>query len=103
MLDMALNAVRFYRNESCGKCVPCRVGSQKMVSLLTNWTNGKSSASDRQTLDDLTQAMRMASICGLGQIVHAPIASVLKHFPDVIEEHLERRRCSAGVCFQGQA
>jgi NADH:ubiquinone oxidoreductase subunit F (NADH-binding) len=103
MLDMALNAVRFYRNESCGKCVPCRVGSQKMVSLLTNWTIGKSTASDRQTLDDLTQAMRMASICGLGQIVHAPIASVLKHFPDVIEEHLERRRCSAGVCFQGQA
>ena len=103
MLDMALNAVRFYRNESCGKCVPCRVGSQKMVSLLTDWTNGKSSASDRQTLDDLTQAMRMTSICGLGQIVHAPIASVLKHFPDVIEDHLERRRCSAGVCFQGQA
>lgn len=103
MLDMALNAVRFFRNESCGKCVPCRVGSQKMVSLLTNWTNGKSLASDRQTLDDLTQAMRMSSICGLGQIVHAPIASVLKHFPNVIEEHLERRRCSAGVCFQEQA
>jgi NADH:ubiquinone oxidoreductase subunit F (NADH-binding)/NADH:ubiquinone oxidoreductase subunit E len=103
MLDMALNAVRFFRNESCGKCVPCRVGSQKMVSLLTNWTTGKSLASDRQTLDDLTQAMRMSSICGLGQIVHAPIASVLKHFPDVIEDHLERRHCSAGVCFQEQA
>jgi NADH:ubiquinone oxidoreductase subunit F (NADH-binding)/NADH:ubiquinone oxidoreductase subunit E len=103
MLDMALNAVRFFRNESCGKCVPCRVGSQKMVSLLTNWTNGKGSASDRQTLDDLTQAMKMSSICGLGQIVHAPIASVLKHFPEVIENHLERRQCSAGVCFRGQA
>jgi len=103
MLDMALNAVRFFRNESCGKCVPCRVGSQKMVSLLTNWTNGKAAASDRQTLDDLTQAMKMASICGLGQIVHAPIASVLKHFPEVIENHLERRQCSAGVCFRGQA
>jgi NADH:ubiquinone oxidoreductase subunit F (NADH-binding)/NADH:ubiquinone oxidoreductase subunit E len=102
MLDMALNAVRFFRNESCGKCVPCRVGSQKMVTLLTNWTNGKSAASDRQTLDDLTQAMRMTSICGLGQIVHAPIASVLKHFPKVIEDHLERRHCSAGVCFRGQ-
>jgi formate dehydrogenase beta subunit len=103
MLDMALNAVRFFRNESCGKCVPCRVGSQKMVSLLTDWTNGKNSPSDRQTLDDLTQAMKMASICGLGQIVHAPIATVLKHFPKVVEDHLERRHCSAGVCFQGQA
>jgi len=103
MLDMALNAVRFFRNESCGKCVPCRVGSQKMVSLLTNWTNGRSAASDRQTLEDLTQAMKVASICGLGQIVHAPIASVLKHFPGVMAEHLERKHCPAGVCFQGQA
>ncbi|MBV9626342.1 MAG: SLBB domain-containing protein, partial [Acidobacteria bacterium] len=103
MLDMALNAVRFFRNESCGKCVPCRVGSQKMVSLLTDWTHGSSSPSDRQTLDDLAQAMRLASICGLGQIVHAPIASVLKHFPRVIEEHLEGKYCSAGVCFQAQA
>jgi formate dehydrogenase beta subunit len=103
MLDMALNAVRFFRNESCGKCVPCRVGSQKMVSLLTNWTNGKGSSSDKQTLDELTLAMRMASICGLGQIVHAPIASVIKHFPNVIEEHIEQKHCSAGVCFREQA
>lgn len=103
MLDMALNAVRFYRNESCGKCVPCRLGSEKMVSLLTGWTNGKSSPSDRQTLDDLTQAMKMASICGLGQITHAPISSVLKHFPAVIEDHLDRKHCSASVCFRGQA
>lgn len=103
MLDMALNSVRFYRNESCGKCVPCRQGSEKMVSLLTDWTNGKNSPSDRQTLADLTQAMKMASICGLGQIAHAPISSVLKHFPKVIEDHLERRHCSAGVCFRGQA
>lgn len=100
MLDMALNAVRFFRNESCGKCVPCRVGSQKMVSLLTNWTQGRSSVSDRQTLDDLAKAMRLASICGLGQIVHAPIASVLKHFPEVVAEHLNRKYCPAGVCFR---
>jgi formate dehydrogenase beta subunit len=99
MLDMALNAVRFYRNESCGKCVPCRVGSQKMVDMLTGWTEGKSSESDRQLLDELSSAMKLTSICGLGQIVPAPIASVLKHFPDVIDEHLSGRRCSAGVCF----
>jgi len=103
MLDMALNAVRFFRNESCGKCVPCRLGSQKMVSLLTNWTTGKAKPSDFQTLEDLEQAMRMSSICGLGQIVHAPIATVMKHFPEVIEEHTQRQQCSAGVCFQEQA
>ena len=72
MLDMALNAVRFYRNESCGKCVPCRVGSQKMVEMLTGWTEGRASNSDLQLLDELSSAMKLTSICGLGQIVPAP-------------------------------
>jgi NADH:ubiquinone oxidoreductase subunit F (NADH-binding)/NADH:ubiquinone oxidoreductase subunit E len=99
MLDMALNAVRFYRNESCGKCVPCRVGSQKMVEMLTGWTEGRSSSTDRQLLDELSSAMKLTSICGLGQVVPVPIASVLKYFPEVVEEHLSQRRCLAGVCF----
>ncbi len=99
MLDMALNAVRFYRNESCGKCVPCRMGSQKMVDMLTGWTEGRSSSTDRPLLDELASAMKLTSICGLGQVVPVPIASVLKHFPDVIEEHLSHHRCAAGVCF----
>lgn len=102
MLDMALNAVRFFRNESCGKCVPCRLGSQKMVTMLTEWSRGKTSPEDRQTMTDLFQAMRLSSICGLGQVVHAPIDSVLKHFPSVVEDHTLRKRCPAGVCFQEQ-
>ena len=73
MLDMALNAVRFFRNESCGKCVPCRVGSQKMVEMLTGWTEGRASNADLQLLDELSIAMKLTSICGLGQIVPAPI------------------------------
>jgi NADH:ubiquinone oxidoreductase subunit F (NADH-binding) len=100
MLDMALNSVRFFRNESCGKCVPCRLGSQKLVTLLTQWTKGKAAPGDRQTIEDLFQAMRMSSICGLGQIIHAPIASVLKHFPSQVEAHTQRQQCPAGVCFQ---
>jgi formate dehydrogenase beta subunit len=99
MLDMALNAIRFYRNESCGKCVPCRMGSQKMVEMLTGWTEGRSSSTDRQLLDELSNAMQLTSICGLGQVVPVPIASVLKHFPETVEEHLTDRRCSAGICF----
>jgi NADH:ubiquinone oxidoreductase subunit F (NADH-binding)/NADH:ubiquinone oxidoreductase subunit E len=98
MLDMALNAVRFYRNESCGKCVPCRVGSQKMVEMLTGWTEGRASDSDLQLLDELSTAMKLTSICGLGQIVPAPIQSVLKHFPEVVSEHVKNRRCPTGVC-----
>jgi formate dehydrogenase beta subunit len=99
MLDMALNATRFYRNESCGKCVPCRMGSQKMVEMLKNWTEGRSSKSDMQTLNELSTAMRLASICGLGQVVPVPIASILKHFPEVVDDHLVRRHCPGGVCF----
>ena len=99
MLDMALNATRFYRNESCGKCVPCRVGSQKLVEMLKAWTAGQSSQEDMQVLEELSTAMRQASICGLGQVVPVPIASVMKHFPGTVEEHLVHRRCPGGVCF----
>jgi len=99
MLDMALNATRFYRNESCGKCVPCRVGSQKMVEMLKGWTTGQSSKEDMQLLQELSTAMMQGSICGLGQIVPAPIASVLKHFPGVVEEHTVHHRCPGGICF----
>jgi NADH:ubiquinone oxidoreductase subunit F (NADH-binding) len=98
MLDMALNAVKFYRNESCGKCVPCRVGSQKLTDMLTAWTQGKQNATDLQMLDELSHAMMLTSICGLGQIVPAPIQSVLRHFREEVDAHVKERRCPAGVC-----
>ena len=99
MLDMALNAVRFYRNESCGKCVPCRVGSQKLVEILSGWTEGHSSSSDLPLLDELSHALKQTSICGLGQVVPVPILSVLRHFRAVVDDHLINRRCPARVCF----
>jgi NADH:ubiquinone oxidoreductase subunit F (NADH-binding) len=98
MLDMALNATQFFRNESCGKCVPCRVGSQKLVEMLTGWTEGRGSGADVALLDELSGALRLTSICGLGQVVPAPIASVLKHFRAEVESHILQRRCPAGVC-----
>jgi NADH:ubiquinone oxidoreductase subunit F (NADH-binding)/NADH:ubiquinone oxidoreductase subunit E len=107
MLDMALNAVRFYRNESCGKCVPCRVGSQKMVDLLVRWTqSGLPEAqyrADLALLDELSQAMSLASICGLGQIVPAPIQSVLKHFRAEVDAHVLEGKCPSGICFSAAA
>jgi NADH:ubiquinone oxidoreductase subunit F (NADH-binding)/NADH:ubiquinone oxidoreductase subunit E len=103
MLDMALNAVRFYRNESCGKCVPCRVGSQKMTDMLVRWTQGGVPESqyraDLALLDELSQAMSLTSICGLGQIVPAPIQSVLKHFRAEIDAHVLKGQCTSGICF----
>ena len=101
MLDMALNATKFFRNESCGKCVPCRVGSQKMVDILTAWTQGQGSAADLVLIDELSEALRLTSICGLGQVVPAPIASVLKHFRQEVDAHVSRRECPSGVCFSG--
>jgi formate dehydrogenase beta subunit len=99
MLDMALIATQFYRNESCGKCVPCRVGSQKMVELLTGWTRGSGSESDLALVNELSQVLVLTSICGLGQVVPAPIASVLKHFRDEVDAHITRRECPSGICF----
>ena len=103
MLDMALNAVRFYRNESCGKCVPCRVGSQKMAELLVRWTQGAVSEpqyrADVALLDDLSQTMSQTSICGLGQIAPSPIQSVLKHFRPEISAHVMKGQCPSGICF----
>lgn len=103
MLDMALNAVRFYRNESCGKCVPCRVGSQKMVDLLVRWSQGSlpdpQYRNDLALLDELSLAMAQASICGLGQIVPAPIQSVLKHFRAEVDAHVLQGKCPSGICF----
>ncbi|HWY09440.1 MAG TPA: NADH-ubiquinone oxidoreductase-F iron-sulfur binding region domain-containing protein, partial [Candidatus Acidoferrales bacterium] len=103
MLDMALNAVKFYRNESCGKCVPCRMGSQKLVEILTRWAQsniGESQFSaDLKLVDDLSAAMSQTSICGLGQIVPAPIQSVLKHFRPEVEDHVLKGHCPSGICF----
>ncbi|MBI3665837.1 MAG: NAD(P)H-dependent oxidoreductase subunit E [Acidobacteria bacterium] len=98
MLDMALNAVKFFRNESCGKCVPCRMGSQKLVDILTGWTQGKGSPADLQLVDELSDALRLTSICGLGQFAHAPITSVLQHFRKEVEAHILRRECPERVC-----
>lgn len=107
MLDMALNAVRFYRNESCGKCVPCRVGSQKMVDLLVRWTQGAvplaQYRADLSLLDELSLTMNQTSICGLGQIVPAPIQSVLKHFRVEVDAHVLQGQCPGGICFTAAA
>jgi NADH:ubiquinone oxidoreductase subunit F (NADH-binding)/NADH:ubiquinone oxidoreductase subunit E len=98
MLDMALNSVRFFRNESCGKCVPCRVGTQKLVEIITRATRGQGGPDDLKTIDDLDQAMRLASICGLGQIASKPLTSVIEHFRAEVDAHIGGKFCPAGVC-----
>jgi formate dehydrogenase beta subunit len=98
MLDLALNLCRFFRNESCGKCVPCRAGSEKLVGLLERFRVGRGSAEDIALIEELAEAMRLTSICGLGQVASAPFTSALQHFPEEIMAHVDERRCPAGVC-----
>lgn len=91
MVDFALNMTKFYRNESCGKCVPCRVGSQKMVDIITGIIEGTARDNDLAEIARLSDAMSYASICGLGQVVANPISSVIKKWKGEIDAYLKRR------------
>jgi NADH:ubiquinone oxidoreductase subunit F (NADH-binding) len=95
---MALNSVTFFRNESCGKCVPCRMGSAKMCDILAGWTQGRGSMSDLELIADLSETMKQTSICGLGQFVPYPILTALENFREEIEAHILHQKCPAGVC-----
>ena len=90
MLELALNVGRFFRNESCGKCVPCRVGSEKIVLLLEGILHGRGSAADLALIEELSATMALTSICGLGQAAPNPILSVIKYFKDDITRYLTR-------------
>jgi NADH:ubiquinone oxidoreductase subunit F (NADH-binding) len=82
LLDVGLSITRFFRNESCGKCVPCRVGTQKAVALIEK--AGGVSKEDEKLLRDLNETMKQTSICGLGQVALGPLLSILDRFPDRI-------------------
>jgi NADH:ubiquinone oxidoreductase subunit F (NADH-binding)/NADH:ubiquinone oxidoreductase subunit E len=86
MLEQALNCIEFYRNESCGKCVPCRVGSDKLVHLLGR-TLSRGDLLDTELIGELGSAMQAASICGLGQVAANPITSVIRYFREDIDRH----------------
>jgi NADH:ubiquinone oxidoreductase subunit F (NADH-binding)/NADH:ubiquinone oxidoreductase subunit E len=84
MMALATNVVRFFRNESCGKCVPCRVGSQKAVDLLESVQAGQAARTELALLPELGETMTLTSICGLGQVALNPILSVMKHWPQEV-------------------
>src|SRR5205823_466458 len=88
LVENALNCVEFYRNESCGKCVPCRTGAQKLVELIGAILGRTFSRMSLPLVSELSDAMSIASICGLGQVASNPIASVIKHFPEELDRYL---------------
>ncbi len=90
MLDLALNVARFFRNESCGKCVPCRVGSEKIVMILETILDGNGTQADLDLIEELSDTMALTSICGLGQAAPNPILSAIKYFKDDIVRYITR-------------
>ena len=98
MVDVARYFIEFTHSESCGKCVPCRVGLDQMLTILNRFTNGTATEADLDTLDELSRMIRDMSLCGLGQTAPNPVLTTLRHFRQEFEDHLRANRCRAGVC-----
>ena len=98
MVDVARYFMEFCRSESCGKCVPCRVGTTQIHEVLCKITNGTATASDLTKLDDLCDLIKHTSLCGLGQTAANPVMSTLRHFREEYRAHIEDRFCAAGTC-----
>ena len=98
MVDVARYFLEFVQAESCGKCTPCRVGTKKMLDILTSICDGTAELEDIDKLEILGQNIKKASLCGLGQTAPNPVLSTIGNFKDEYTEHIKDRKCSAGVC-----
>ena len=98
MVDVARYFIEFTHSESCGKCVPCRVGLDKSLRILNNFTNGNGIEADLESLDELGRMIRDMSLCGLGQTAPNPVLTTMRHFRHEFEDHIRAKRCRAGVC-----
>jgi bidirectional [NiFe] hydrogenase diaphorase subunit len=98
MVDVARFFMEFCMTESCGKCVPCRVGTAHMYDLLTRIADGRATLKDLALLEELCGMVRDASLCGLGQTAPNPVFSTLRYFRDEYLAHINDKTCPAGVC-----
>jgi NADH-quinone oxidoreductase subunit F len=98
MVDVARYFVEFTHAESCGKCVPCRVGLDKSLRILNAFTRGRASEADLDRLDEMGRMIRDTSLCGLGQTAPNPLLTTMRHFRHEFEDHIRAKRCRAGVC-----
>ena len=98
MVDIAKYFIQFTTEESCGKCTSCREGSQALLEILTRITNGEGEESDIELLRELSEAIKDASLCGLGKTLPNPVLSTLEYFMEEYEQHIKYKRCPAVVC-----
>ncbi len=98
MVDVAQYFMEFCMSESCGKCIPCRVGTAQMYDLLKKITSGTATLDDLAQLEELCDLVKNTSLCGLGQAAPNPVLSTLRYFREEYLAHIVEKRCPAGVC-----
>jgi NADH-quinone oxidoreductase subunit F/NAD(P)H dehydrogenase (quinone)/NADP-reducing hydrogenase subunit HndC len=98
MVDIAKFFLGFTQEESCGKCIPCRVGTKMMLDILTRITEGEGKEEDLETLSDLAGTIKVTALCGLGNTAPNPVLTTLRYFRDEYEAHVREKRCPAHSC-----
>ena len=98
MVDVAKYFLNFLQDESCGKCLPCRVGVDRMLEIVTNITEGRGSNEQINLLEELADTVSQTALCGLGKTAPNPVLTTLRYFRDEYDAHVSQNRCPAGVC-----
>ncbi len=98
MVDIAKFYLEFTADESCGKCVPCRIGTKRLLEILTKITEGKGEKEDLEKIKEIAEHMKSSSLCALGQSAPNPVLSAMEHFGGEYEAHINEKKCPAGVC-----
>jgi NADH-quinone oxidoreductase subunit F len=98
MVDLAKYFLAFTQNESCGKCVPCRLGTRQMLTILEDICAGKGKPEDIDVLGEIGEIVKKASLCGLGQTAPNPVLTTIRYFREEYEEHIKEKKCRAAVC-----
>jgi NAD-dependent dihydropyrimidine dehydrogenase PreA subunit len=97
-VDVAKYFLAFLQDESCGKCVPCRLGVDRMLEIITDITEGRGKLEQLDLLEDLADTISQTALCGLGKTAPNPVLTTLRYFRDEYETHINEKKCPAGVC-----
>ncbi len=98
MVDVAKYFLKFLQDESCGMCVPCRLGIDRMLEIITDITEGRGTPAQIDLLEDLADTVSQTSLCGLGKTAANPVLSTLRYFREEYEAHINDKKCPAGIC-----
>ncbi|MEW6426261.1 MAG: NADH-ubiquinone oxidoreductase-F iron-sulfur binding region domain-containing protein, partial [Bacillota bacterium] len=98
MVDLARYFLDFTQRESCGQCIPCRLGTKQMFAILDDITKGAGRPGDIELLSELGEMIAKSSLCGLGKTAPNPVLTTIRYFSEEYAAHINERRCPAGVC-----